>query len=261
MSSNASTPVYTVRLRGISSDLQQLGPEISAQDLGNLGAAQVITLLKEFAAIDPVRLVDADPHVLLTGARGSFSAKPHQGRLLLQSTGEINASYIELAPEVVPSWLDDADAVLPAANATGAMSTITPPATTSRNLAFGLLFVSLLVLAFSAYFTFRPHPVIPDDNFSPITDKVQLSRLQQQVVGLYANIDGDCTLLVSADGKITFAETNDSDVSPDLTTSSYAFADLAGSGSVLRTDDLGAIIIRDANNLIFYGENFVRKTR
>jgi len=112
MSSNASTPVYTVRLRGISSDLQQLGPEISAHDLGKLGAAQVITLLKEFASIDPVRLVEADPHVLLTGARGSFSAKPHQGRLLLQSTGVINASYIELAPEEVPSWLDDAQDVM-----------------------------------------------------------------------------------------------------------------------------------------------------
>jgi len=261
MSSNASTPVYTVRLRGISSDLQQLGPEISAHDLGKLGAAQVITLLKEFASIDPVRLVEADPHVLLTGARGSFSAKPHQGRLLLQSTGVINASYIELAPEEVPSWLDDADAVLATTNATGAMSTITPATTTSRNLALGILFVSLLVLALSAYFTFRPHPVIPVGNFSPVTDKIKLSRLQQQVVGLYANTGGDSTLLVTTDGKITFAETNDSGDSPDLTTCSYVLADLAGSGSVLRTDDLGAIIIHDANTLIFYGENFIRKTR
>ncbi len=239
--------------------MQDLGPDVGVQELGMLDADQIVELLTKFSSLDPVRLVDTDPHVLINGRRGSFSAKPHQGKLLLQSTGGINAAFIELDPKDVPAWLDEPEGFDSGEAAATIEQAITVTPTTGRNMALGLLAISLLVLVFSAYYTFRPHPLIAEEIFTPISDPALLSSLQQQVVGLYVHSDGDSKLLVSADGKIVFIETADPAEPPDETVDQYKLAIMAGTGAVLLGADFGEIIIRNANTLEFYGEDFVRQ--
>src|SRR5690606_6865496 len=100
------------------------------------------------------------------------------------------------------------------------------------------LVVSLAALVISAYFTFQPKPLIPDSRFSAITDSAKLSKLQNQVIGRFANADGDSELIVASAGRMTYLERSRDGAAPDETAATYTIATLAEVGPVLRTDAL-----------------------
>ena len=69
MSSSNNTSTYYVKLRDLSFDAQEVGPQVGALDLGKLDAAQLVKLLRKVAELNVSLLVDANPHVLLYGGR------------------------------------------------------------------------------------------------------------------------------------------------------------------------------------------------
>jgi hypothetical protein len=261
MSSKTSTARYPVVLRGISTDLQEVGPHLNDESLGDLDAAQVLALLEGVAAMDPVRLLEGDPQVLISGRRGAFSAKPNRGNFLLKTVGDFNAAYLELAPAEVTDWLDQTEGAASTAELSGSE---TPLAATvvhtakRRRMAAVAMSISLLALAVSAYLTLRPRPLIPDSAFSPIVDQALLNRLTQQVIGRYANAEQNTRLIVESNGRLTYRETNDTGEPPEDTVDSYQLSSMTGVGAVLRTKELGAIAITDANTLTLNGEEFYR---
>jgi hypothetical protein len=261
MSSKTSSARYPVVLRGISADLQEVGPHLADENLGDLDSGQVLELLEGIVTMDPVRLLDGDPQILISGRRGAFSAKPNRGNLLLKTAGDFNAAYLELPPAEVTAWLDETEGDASTAELSGSE---TPLAATvvhtakRRRLAAVAMIISLMALAVSAYLTLRPRPLIPDSAFSPIVDQALLNRLTEQVIGRYANTEQNTRLIVESNGRLTYRETNDTGEPPEDTVDRYVFRSMTGVGAVLRTKELGAIAITDANTLTLNGEKFYR---
>ncbi len=256
MSSSNNTSSYYVKLREMSFDAQEVGPQVSALDLGKLDATQLIKLLGKVAAISPDQLKAANPHVLLYGARGSFTVKPHQGSLKVQPTGQFNVAPIDMAPEDVPDWLDQS-----VERSSAAVASLVDKASPNKSYYIaGILVVSLFVLGFSIYQTFRSHPLISENSFDPIASKVQLNRLTDQVVGRYVNAAGNTLLAVSPDGNLTCLEVDAAGSTQDETLDTYDLANMTGRGPVIRAFRLGVIFISDIDTLVFNGEDFVRKT-
>jgi|GEM_PF-2345142 len=106
MSSNPNPATYLVKLRGISDDLSEIGKQFAEHDLGSLSVEALTELLKIFAAIDPVRLVDFDPEILLSSRRGRFTVRSNQGKLKVQATGDATAAFQAIPAKAIPEWLD-----------------------------------------------------------------------------------------------------------------------------------------------------------
>jgi hypothetical protein len=256
MSSSNNTSTYYVKLRDLSFDAQEVGPQVGALDLGKLDAAQLVKLLRKVAELNVSLLVDANPHVLLYGGRGIFTVKPYNGSLRLQPTGQFNVSPVEMTPEEVPEWLDQTVEH----NSAAVAALINKSPTNKRYLVMGAMLASLIVLVFSIYHTFKSHPLISENSFNPIASKVQLTRLTDQVVGHYVNAAGVTNLLVRPDGNLTCVEVDAFGATQDETVDTYNLANMTGRGPVIRAFRLGVIFISNSDTLVFNGENFVRKT-
>jgi hypothetical protein len=260
MSSNVNPPGCSVKLRGTSADFSVFGPQFGELDLGEMSAAQATELLEKFAAIDAVRLVDADPRVLVAGRRGRFTIRPGKDGLLLQETGQPDAAWLQLPPAAIAAWLDQsADAAAASGNTTpDAPIPVARPAPARRAPALALLLISAAAVVFSAWFTLRPKALYPDSKFTPIANAAEISRLQQQVIGRFATTDGSSELVVAPDGSLTYLEKGDSPETTEQTPAHYRIMLLTGAGPVLRTDELGPIAIRDTRTLLFNGEAYQR---
>ncbi|MCF7687639.1 MAG: hypothetical protein K9M98_06745 [Cephaloticoccus sp.] len=255
MSSNDNISSYYVKLREMSFDTRDIGPQVSALDLGKLRGPELVRLLQKVAAIDTTKLGEANPHLLVYGTRGNYTVKPAPGNVRLQPIGQANVAWIHMNPDEVPGWLDQPDHVIQV----GSISLIDQAASTKGFLSIGIFGVSLCILGLSLYFTFRSNPLINDNAFKPIASQVQLTRLQEQVVGRYVNAGNNTFLIVDAAGKLKCVEVSATGVTQDETPDTYDLANMTGHGPVLRAFRLGVIFISNTDTLVFNGEDFVRK--
>lgn len=260
MSSSSNDSRFQVTLRGVSADLTELGPQVEAQDLGELGAPELVDLLSRFVAIDPLRLIDAEPQILLVGRRGRFIARVARGKLLLQAAGDAAGAFIELAVADAPLWLDQPEGSIHLPEpATPPAPEIVPSSSRlgqRRGLVIGFLAVSLVALGLSIHFTFQPRAVHPNSEFSPIADQAEQTRLQQQLPGRYVTSDGSSELIVAPDGSLTYVEVGRTAENTERTLDHYVLRNMTGRGPVLKADTLGPIVIHDARTLVFNGENY-----
>ncbi|MEZ5412671.1 MAG: hypothetical protein R3F03_00020 [Opitutaceae bacterium] len=258
MSSSPETARFTVTLRGISPDLQEVGAHHGEHSLSDINAAQLTDILARISQVNPLEADEADLQVSISGRRGRFALTANGDKHLLRPADDLDAAYTELETGAVAAWLDQSDGT-PAPETAPAPQLITVAPNRKRRAAGAFLVVSLAALVISAYFTFQPKPLIPDSRFSAITDRATLSKLQNQVIGRFANADGDSALVVASAGRMTYLERSEDGVAPDETAAAYTIVTLEGVGPVLRTDSLGAINVKDANTLIFNGEPYRRK--
>lgn len=261
MSSNPEPTPFNVSVRNVSPDLQTVGTHLGEQPVGDVSASHLTGMLEKLTQLDPVSLVEADPVLVIAARRGRFTAKPHLERIVLQPAGDLNAAFTELTPGEVPGWLLGAEGEAPAGltpppTATGTIKL--PASSRKRTLALLFLLVSAAAFAVSAYFNFRPHPLFPDEEFNAITDSALLARLHSQIPGRYINADQTSELIVRESGLLVLLEHN-AESGADETSDTYEVVAMKGAGPVLRTRDIGPVLIRDADTLVLNQDPHHRK--
>ncbi len=262
MSSNSSPSDYPVKLRGISADFSDIGVHIEEQDLGEITAEALTELLEKFALIDPLRLVDSDPEILLSGRRGRFTVRCNQGKLNVQPTGDTTAAFQTIAADAIPEWLNQTEGTpLNAGSADlGKEETvITDPGSSRQGLITVLLILSLFAVGASAYFTYQPAPIDNPNDYAAITDPGKLADLDQQVPGRFVNVDASVELRIEDGRHIMLIESDgDDDATPEETTTTYTpMTDVSGA-NILFTQDIGIIVVNGPNDLSYNADTYTR---
>lgn len=106
-------PLFRVATREISMDFSTIGPDQSSHDLGALSETVFRSLLEKFAAIEAVRLLDGDPHLVVTGRRGRFVVFSAQGQLLVRPANDALQPSVKFTPVELSAFLDSADPSAP----------------------------------------------------------------------------------------------------------------------------------------------------
>ncbi len=262
MSSNPTPSSHPVKLRGISADFSEISAHLEDQDLGDITAEALTELLEKFAAIDPVKLVDYEPEILLSGRRGRFSVRSHQGKLNVQATGDSTAAFQTIPATAIPEWLDQAEGTpLSAGSVDPAKEepVITDPGSSRQGLVTFLLILSLIAVGTSAYFTYQPAAIDNPKDYTAITDAGEIARIDQQARGRFVNVDGSVELRIEDDRRVVLLETDGSDNTyrEETTTTYTPMTDVSGA-NILFTADIGVIILNGANNISYNADGFTR---
>ncbi len=277
-------PTYQVSTRELSADFSRVGPDEHARDLGAIDGPQFLRQLEQLVAIDPLKLIDADPQLLVTVKTGRFLIQPQGGKLLVRPFSALDQMFFKFSPAEIPPFLDGApptppktfttligSAALRAESAPPIPQPETPPPSPSernsgRRLVLGTLVVlALAVAGGSAWFFLGtappPAPAARVSAFDPITSSLQLTSLQKRFAGTYATSGeaGERMLDLRPDGSFRYQEFGSSLAVIKNDAGSYTFALRHGTPTpVLRAPVLGPVEIRDENSLLVRGLIFTR---
>ena len=277
-------PTYQVSTRELSADFSRVGPDEPPRDLGAIDGPQFLRQLEQLVALDPLKLVDADPQLIVTVKTGRFLIQPQGGKLLVRPVSALDQIFFKFAPAEIPPFLDGApppppktfttligSAALRAESAPPIPQPETPPAPaagkkSSRRFILGALVgLALIVAGGSAWFFLQAAPPPPAparvSAFDPITSPTQLSSLQKRFVGTYATSGeaGERMLELRPDGSFRYQEFGASLAVTKNDTGSYTFALRHGTPTpVLRAPVLGPVEIRDENSLVVREAVFTR---
>ncbi|HEX2854960.1 MAG TPA: hypothetical protein VHO24_17130 [Opitutaceae bacterium] len=249
---------FKVSTRQLAPDLGAAGAEHDPRDLGQLGASQLNSLLEKLVTFTPDKLVDADPHLVVSGRRGRFLVRPSRGKVRLFDATDATRDPLEITAPEVADYLDGCE-LKPVAEAAEAAGV--PDATNTRmGLVIALLVLSTTMVGASAYFTFRPATIDADVRYSEVTPGAQLVSFQQQFTGTFATGTGDGSrmLIFSAGKLVRFVEHGPNHVVVDERNDTYQIA-LRENTPVARTIHLGPIDLRDAKTLFYAGETYTRQ--
>jgi hypothetical protein len=249
--------VFKASTRQLSPDLADASEEHASRDLGHVDAAQLTSLLEKLAALSPDKLIDADPHLVVSGRRGRFIVRPARGKLRLCDANDATRDALEIGPAEVANYLDGSE--LRAVAVAVEISDRAPDANNTRlGLVLALLLLSVGMVTGSAFFTFKPGAIDEDVDYTvPSTE--QASTWRQQFNGVFATGSGDGSRLLTLrpDGTVKFVEHGPNQVVLDERLDTYRLA-LRGTTPVARTPWLGPIDLRDARTLFYAGETYTR---
>ena len=108
-SGRASGPTFRVSTREISLDLSNVGPAESPNELGALSETAFRELLRRFASIPAVKLLDGDPQLVVSAKRGRYLVAPSSGQLLVRAANDTQQPFSKFSIEDLPGYLDSAD--------------------------------------------------------------------------------------------------------------------------------------------------------
>lgn len=249
---------FKVSLRQLAPDLDAAGPEHDPRELGQLTASQLNPLLTKLATFTPDRLVDADPHLVVSGRRGRFLVRPSRGKLRLFDANDNTRDPLEVSAAEVADYLDGSE--LKPVEETVEISGGVPDATNTRmGLVVALLLLSATMVGASAYFTFKPTTIDADVAYTSIASD-QLSAFRQQFTGSFSTGTGDGSrlLTIRPDGTVKFIEHGPDQAVVDERDDTCHLV-LRGNTPVARTAYLGPIDLRDAKTLFYAGEVYTRQ--
>src|ERR1019366_4047930 len=106
--SSPDGPTYHVTTRELSADFTAVGPDQKARDLGTIDAAQFRRLLDQLAALEPIKLVDADPQLIVTVKNSRFLIQPQGGKLIVRPFSARDQMFFKLTPAEIPAFFEDA---------------------------------------------------------------------------------------------------------------------------------------------------------
>ncbi len=264
-SSNADSPTgptFKVSTRALTVDLGAARLEESARDLGDIDRSGLGALLEKLGTLDPGEVAEADPHLLVTGRRGRFTVRPARDRFVLRSATDAAQNYLELAAAEVPDFLDGAEIQPAAPPPPSAPAVVAHPAETRLALALTLFALTALIVAGSAWWTFRPDDLDPDAEYVAIEAPAEVATLRQQAAGTYGNGAGDDerTLEISSDGAVRYREYGPGhELADDRTGASRLARRAADQAIVLRVADLGPIELKNANTAVFARDAYQRR--
>lgn len=250
---------FKVSLRQLTPDLSESGANLDPRDLGQIDAPQLDALFAKLAAFTPDKLIDADPHLVISARRGRFLVRPARGKLRLYDGNDLNRDPLEIDVGQATQYLNGSE--LKSAEETNPISP--PPSETSNPrmaLVATLLLLSVGLIGASAFLTFKHQPIDSEVEYTAITSSQQMAALRDQVTATFATGTGDGSrqLIFRADGAVTWIERGPDNAVADERLDSYKFA-LRGDTPVARTTWLGPIDIRDAKTLFYAGEVYTRQ--
>lgn len=255
----AREATFKVSTRQLSLDLSTAGVEHNARELGQLPASQLNPLLLKLAEFAPEQMLEADPHLVVSGRRGRFLIRPARGKLRLFDANDATRAPLEIDAPQAADYLDGSE--LKPVEAPAEIPLENLDKTNRRmGLVVALLCLSTALVAGSAYFTFRPRAIDDDVKYSAITAPAQLAALRQQVTNSFATGSGDGSrrLTLRADGTLTLIEYGLDNIVADERTDTYQLV-LRENIPVARTGLLGPIEVRDAKTLVYAGEIYTRQ--
>jgi hypothetical protein len=286
--SSPSAPTYHVATRQLSADFSAVGPDQPALDLGPIDSAQFRRLLDQLAAFEPIKLVDADPQLIVTVKNNRFLIEPQGGKLIVRPYSARDQMFFKLTPAEIPAFFEDAKPP-PAKASTTLIGTAVaraesvpvapaprpapapPPARkTGRTLILAGLVAFALIAAGSAWIFFAPAPPVPPPppapvgpppEFDLIKSPLQLANLQKKFTGTYVTSGeaGERMLELRADNTFHYQEFGSGLSVTTHDTGSFTFAWRHGTETpVLRAGGLGVIEIRDENSLVIREVIFTR---
>jgi hypothetical protein len=92
-----STP-FRVSTRAISLDFSSVGTELPPQELGAVSASALRSMLERFSNLDAIKLVHADPQLIVTAPRGEFIVRSSNGTLLVRSADNAHEPFVSFSP-------------------------------------------------------------------------------------------------------------------------------------------------------------------
>jgi hypothetical protein len=264
-SSNAEpgrTASYKVASRQLAADMASAGTSYGARDLGKLDPGQLVEVLTKLGALDAGQLQDSDPYLVVTARRGRFLVRPANGRLRLSEADNPARAFLELAAGDVPDYLDGVDSPAPAEDPVIG-TTVVEPTNTRMGLVVGLLSASVLLVAGSAYFTFRTESSVElAEDYLPVSSAEKHASLVSQFFsGTFGSGagDGSRAIVLSTSGTVRLIE-----YGPDYAVASeqqdtFKVVLRQGTIPVARTTALGPIESRDADTLVYAGDIYKRQ--
>lgn len=266
MSSNADTvsvvsdTTFKVGTRQLSEDLSSAGAEHNARDLGAVPATRFLEILQSLAGLPLDQVVEADPHLVVTARRGRFLVRPSRGKLRLFDATDAARAHLELEVAEVPRYLEGVDVIAPAAANEASLETEAPTSKSRMALAMGLMTLSLLSVAGSAYYTFQPIPLDAEISYTRVSAPVQVAALRGQFSGEFSTGKGigSRTLILRPEGTLVLTQMGADNAISDKREDTYQVALRDGQTPVARTTTLGPIELRDAKTLFYAGEPYTR---
>ncbi len=272
-------PLYQVTIRELSQDFSEVGPDYPPRDLGPSDAEKFRQLLRQLCAIDPLKLVDADPQIIVTVKSGRFLIQPQGGKLLVRPVNALDQIFFKLTPDEIPAFLDDSAPKPPKPVAPTTLigsaaahfdskppippkpaAAPPPPRNSSRLILIALSVVAALVAAglvwvffFSTPPPLPPPPAATKPREFDLMPADQLASLQKRFAGTYATSGegGERMLDLHADGTFNYQEFGTGLSMTTHETGSFTFAWRHGTQTpVLRAGPLGAIELRDDNAVV-----------
>lgn len=288
-SSSSRGPGFRVATREIALDFSAVGPDQSPHDLGTLSETAFRSLVEKFAALDPVKLVDGDPQLVVTARRGRFLILSSKGHLLVRDALDPQQAYVKFTPTELLTFLDTPE---PTSGARPAASA-PPPAPTAAELASAPIYGAFptkaapaaapaapatstasapaskrgLVIALSAiaiaaaagwFFFLRapaevPPPPAPVGAYDRIASPDLLANLKARTTGTYAT-SGEASerlLELRADGTYRFQEFGSDLATTVKRNGTYGFVLRHGTKvALIRASDLGSIELREDGSLL-----------
>ena len=287
--SSPSGPTYQVTTRELSADFAAVGPDEKARDLGTIDAAQFRRLLDQLAAIEPIKLVDADPQLVVTVKNSRFLIQPQGGKLIVRPYNARDQMFFKLTPAEIPAFFEDAKPPpvkasttligSAAAHAEAAPAIAPPPrpvpaAKPAPKLHRPVILATLVALAIiaagSAWIFFAPvptgtppppAPAGPPPEFDLIKAPLQFASLQKKFAGTYATSgeSGERMFELRADGTFHYQEFGSGVAVTTHESGVGTFALHHGTQTpVLRAGRLGVIELHDDNSLVIREVVFTR---
>lgn len=263
--SNADAPGgagYKIATRALTADLSAARTDESSRDLGTVDEPGLRALLEKLSALDPSDVAEADPQLVVSARRGRFTLRPGQGRILIRSATDGGQHYWEMAAGEVPDFLNGKE--IPEAPTTSAPEAVVVvhPVETKLALALSLFAAAVLIVAISAWLTFRPNDWDPESMYDPIAASAEAEAQRKSAVGLYGNGGGDDerTLEIDARGHVRYREYGPGrELADDRSGPATLARRRADRALVLRVTELGTIELKDPDTIVFARDAYQRR--
>lgn len=249
-------PVSTVNL---SPDATRADISFGTVDLGMHSAEELTSLLERFQQLEGVRMVQAEPHLILTGRSGKFHVRTGQGKLFLYNARATVEPYAELTALEIIAQLDR-DSVTAAPFAPLSDSSSPPAAAPSRGIAVAILVAGLMLNGYTIYSVFYTESVNHKPAVTLVTDGTERAARQQEIAGMYATGDrpGDRVIVVKPDNRVSFSEIGNKG---SIGENSDRFQlGKRGAKYCLSTAESGIIDVQNLDTLVYYRDTY-RRTR
>jgi hypothetical protein len=243
-------------------------------DLGSLSVGELTGLLNNFAELDVLQNMKADPEVRVQGRRNRFIIRTGQSKLYLQDARNLSEpAYIPTASEIIaeldgsaaakrtaqpPPTAPSGDGLAPTAKPATEKEITPMPEVEEHRWPLALIGLVLLLGGYVAYSEWASRQSGSLPAITPLTASERLAE-DVSLTGVYmtGSEPGQHGIIILGDGKLKLFQAN-AQAAPGVVYGSYRFGRLE-SKLCLATDQPGGLIkVMDRESLQFCGEIYHR---
>lgn len=103
--------MFHTTLINLDPDGSRASSELGSQCVGELSAEELVALLHQFRALDPLQNVEADPEIVLERRRRKHIVRTAKGRLFFYDARNVLEQTLVLTPEEIVTEMESSPAV------------------------------------------------------------------------------------------------------------------------------------------------------